>query len=62
MWHLKLADNSSNMGFMRCRADFELWLHPWMDNYEYNAVIKYGLLLFTNNPAGILEPMKKLFG
>ena len=33
-----------------------------MDHYEYLAVITDNLLLFTNNPADILEPLKKVLG
>ena len=32
-----------------------------MDHYEYIAVITDDLLLFTNNPEGILEPLRRLF-
>ena len=62
MWHLKLSDNLRIMGLRPCQADFDLWLIPWMDHYVYIAVITDNLLLFTNNPAGILEPLNKLFG
>ena len=34
-WHLKLTDNLSNTGFRPYQADFDLWLLPWMDHYEY---------------------------
>ena len=61
MWYLKLADNLRNMGFRPCQADFYLWLRPWMDHYEYIAVITDDLLLFTKNPEGILEPLRRLF-
>ena len=59
---MKLADNLWNMGFRPCQAYSDLWLRPWMYHYEAIAVITDGLLLFTNNPADILEPLRKAFG
>ena len=61
MCHLKLVDNLRNMGFRPYQADFDLWLRPWLDHYECIAVVIDDLLIFTNNPAGILEPLRKVF-
>ena len=62
MWHQKLADNLRNMGFRPSQADFDLWIRECTDHYEYIAVITDDLLIFTRNPEGILETLKKVFG
>ena len=62
MWHQKLADNLRSMGFRPCQADFDLWIRPCDNHYEYIAVITDDLLLFTRNPAGILCPLKEVYG
>ena len=54
MWHLKLADRLSNMGFRPFRENLYLWLLPWMDHYEYIFVVTDDLLVFSDNPEGIL--------
>ena len=37
-FHDKLADTLSDMDFMPCRADPDLWLHGQLDHYEYVCV------------------------
>ena len=44
MCHLKLVDNLRNMGFRPFQTDSDLWLLPWVDCYEYIAVVTDDLL------------------
>ena len=62
IWSLKLSDNLMNTRMRPFEADLDLWMHPWMNNNEYIAVVTDDLLLFTKNSVGILEPLKNYFG
>ena len=61
MWHQKLADCLRNMGFIPCKADHDLWIRDRGDHYEYVAVIVDDLLIFSQQPNLILEPLQKIY-
>jgi hypothetical protein len=61
MWHLKLADNLREMGFMPCQADCDFWYRPVGTHYEYIAVIVDDLLIFSRNPDEIIETLQTCY-
>ena len=47
-WHLKLAGDLYNIGFVPSKADGDLWMRNKGDHYEYIAVFVDYLLIFSN--------------
>ena len=58
MWHLKLADNLREMGFIPCQADCDFWYRPVGNHYEYIAVIVDDLLIFSQDPEAIIKTLE----
>ena len=47
LWHQKMADTLTKMGFTPCKADYNVWARQHSDHYEYVAVIVDDLLVFS---------------
>lgn len=62
MWHQMLSDTLREMGFVRSKADYDLWMRKREDHYEYIAVIVDDLLIFSKNPEEIIEPLQEIYG
>ena len=62
MWHSKLADSLTHMGFVPSKADSDIWMRKRTDHYEYVAVIVDDLLVLSRNPDQILGPLTDVYG
>ena len=60
-WHAKLADHLYDMGFLPSKADYNLWIRPREDHYEYIAVIVDDLLIMSKNPKSITSTLSDVF-
>ena len=50
------------MGFTPSKADYNLWMRPTDDHYEYIAVIVDDLLIMSKNPETITHTLSEIFG
>jgi hypothetical protein len=57
MWWSKLADSMIAMGFRPSKADYNIWMRKQDSHYEYVAVVVDDLLIFSENPQGIIGPL-----
>jgi Reverse transcriptase (RNA-dependent DNA polymerase) len=56
-WHMKLAESLRCMGFLPCKADYDLWIRWKEDHYEYMAVVVDDLLIFSKAPKEITDEL-----
>ena len=49
------------MGFCPSKADFDLWVKPMEDHYEYVATYVDDILAFSRDPMSIIEEIRKDF-
>ena len=47
------------MGFTPSKTDFDLWVRPMGDHYEYVATYVDDILAFSKDPMSIIEEIKK---
>ena len=60
-FHERLAAKLRRMGFRPSQTDFDLWIRPRSDHYEYIATYVDDILVFSKNPMPILEEVKQEF-
>ena len=60
-WHKLCSKTLIEMGFVRSKADYDLWMRAREDHYEYIAVIVDDLLVFSREPESIIEPLKEVY-
>ena len=58
-FHESLSDKLRKMGLRPSKADFELWMHPQGDHYEYIATYVDDVLVFSKDPMAIIEEIKQ---
>jgi len=61
-WHAKLAQKLYDMGFLPSKADYNLWMRPSEDIYEYIAVIVDDLLIMSRYPQTIIHTLSDVYG
>jgi len=58
-FHESLSSKLRRMGFQPCKADFDLWMRPQRDHYEYVATYVDDVLVFSRDPMQIIEEIKE---
>ena len=58
-FHECLSAKLRKMGFTPSKADFDLWMRPQGDHYEYVATYVDDILAFSNNPMSIIEEIRQ---
>ena len=49
------------MGFKPSKADYDLWIRPMDDHYEYIARYADDVIVFSKNPMLIIQELKKTY-
>ena len=60
-FHEKLSEKLRKMGFTPSKADFDLWMRPKGDHYEYLATCVDDVLVFSRDPMVIIEDIRSTF-
>src|SRR5210317_1881094 len=60
-FHERQAEELRSMGFRLSKADFDLWMKPQGDHYEYIAIYVYGVIIFCKIHMSIIDRIKKAF-
>ena len=60
-FHERLSQRLREMGFRPSKADFDLWMRPKDDHYEYLATYVDDLLVFSREPLKIIKEVQKDF-
>ena len=60
-FHERLAAKLRQMGFRPSKTDFDLWIRPRRDHYEYLATYVDDILVFSKNPIPILDEIQEDF-
>src|SRR5210317_1421108 len=60
-FHERQAEELRAMGFRPSKADFDLWMKPQEDHYEYIATYVDDIMVFSRNPIPIIERIRKAF-
>ena len=58
-FHESLSAKLRKMGFRPSKADFDLWVRPMEDHYEYVATYVDDILAFSKDPMSIIEEVRK---
>ena len=58
-FHEHLSARLRKMGFKPSKADFDLWLRPMGDHYEYVATYVDDILAFSRDPMKIIQDIQK---
>ena len=58
-FHESLSAKLRSMGFIPSKADFDLWIRPKGDHYEYVATYVDDILAFSRDPMSIIEEIRK---
>ena len=61
-WHERFADCLRQMGFLPCKAEPDIWMHPNNDVYEYVAVYVDDLTIVTKDPNSFVDELKNTYG
>ena len=60
-FHEHLSARLCSMGFKLCKTDFDLWIWPKGDHYEYVAKYVDDILAFSRDPMSIIKEVHKDF-
>src|SRR5210317_331316 len=60
-FHESQAEELRAMGFRPSKDDFDLWMKPQEDHYEYIATYVDDIMVFSRNPIPIIERIRKAF-
>ena len=60
-FHEKLSAKLQKMGFSPCKADYDFWIRPKGDHYEYVATYVDDVLAFSRDPMSIISEIQKMF-
>ena len=58
-FHESLSAKLRKMGFSPSKADFDLWVRPMGDHYEYVATYVDDILTLSRDPMSIIEEIRK---
>ena len=61
-WHEKISDDIYSMGFVKTKADSDLWIKRNGDHYEFIAIFVDDVLVFSTNPKKIFDTLQNEFG
>ena len=60
-FHEELSAKLRSMGFTPSRTDYDLWIKPKGDHYEYVTTYVDDILVFSKDPMSIIEEIRKTF-
>ena len=65
-WHAMLSQTMSDLGYRRCKADYDVWLRPAQkddgsDYYEYVLIFVDDILITSHNPYATMGPLSKFY-
>ena len=58
-FHEDLSSKLRNLGFKPSKTNFDLWIRPQKDHYEYITTYVDDILAFSKNPMNIIEEIRK---
>ena len=60
-FHERVSEELRSMGFRPSKADFDLWMRPKADHYEYVATYVDDIMVFSKDCMKIIDRIKKVF-
>ena len=60
-FHERVSEELRSMGFRPSKADFDLWMRPKGDHYEYVATYVDDIMVFSRDCMAIIERIRKVF-
>src|SRR5210317_1111810 len=60
-FHERQAEELRSMGFRPNKSDFDLWMKPQDDHYEYIATYVDDIMVFSRIPMPIIDQIRKDF-
>ena len=60
-FHERVSEEFRAMGFRPSKADFDLWMRPQTDHYEYVATYVDDIMVFSKDCMSIIARIKKVF-
>jgi hypothetical protein len=58
-FHKHLTAKLRSLGFKPSKVDSDFWIHKQLDHSEYLATYIDNILVFSRDPLGIIEAIKK---